>query len=196
MRKSKLFKASLLLGLMAALGLAALPFFAPESQAAVTDTFYCSAMPGCVYTGLVEMRNPGPSNELEAKKAKDEKPADAPAPKEKASPKEPAPEPEEAFSYESLTIASPAAEETLWNIGGDLNVSLALNPPLQPGHQVRVYFDGNAQMVAGTSFQLNEVWRGVHNLQAEIIDETGRMLIRSRTNRFYVQQTTVGIPGR
>ena len=95
------------------------------------------------------------------------------------------------FRYETLEIASPGAEETLWNIGGVLNVSLALNPPLQPGHQVRVYFDGNGQIVSGTSFQLNEVWRGVHNLQAEIIDETGRMLIRSRTNRFYVQQATV-----
>ena len=100
-------------------------------------------------------------------------------------------EPDAPFSYESLEIASPVAEETLWNIGGVLNVSLALNPPLQPGHQVRVYFDGNAQIVPGTSFQLNEVWRGVHNLQAEILDETGRMMIRSRTNRFYVQQNTV-----
>ena len=95
------------------------------------------------------------------------------------------------FRYETLDVASPRAEETLWNIGGVLNVSLALNPPLQPGHQVRVYFDGNAQMVAGTSFQLNEVWRGVHNLQAEVIDATGKMLIRSRPSRFYVQQNTV-----
>ena len=28
-------------------------------------------------------------------------------------------------------------------------------------------------------------------LQAEVLDETGKMLIRSQTNRFYVQQTTV-----
>lgn len=95
------------------------------------------------------------------------------------------------FRYETLEVASPGAEETLWNIGGVLNVSLALNPPLQQGHQVRVYFDGNARIVPGTSFQLNEVWRGVHNVQAEIIDETGKMLIRSRTNRFYVQQNSV-----
>ena len=99
--------------------------------------------------------------------------------------------PPEVFQYESIEIVAPAPEETLWNIEGVLNVSLALNPPLQPGHQVRVYFDGNPQMVSGTSFQLNEVWRGVHNLQAEIIDETGRTMIRSRTNRFYVQQNTV-----
>ena len=103
---------------------------------------------------------------------------------------------EAAFKYDSLSVASPGAEETLWNIEGVLNVSLALSPGLQRGHQVRVYFDGQPRMVNGTSFQIDEVWRGVHNIQAEIIDETGKLMIRSRTNRFYVQQTTVGIPGR
>ena len=95
------------------------------------------------------------------------------------------------FRYESFEIASPGAEETLWNIEGVLNVSLALTPALQPGHQVRVYFDGNPQIVSGTSFQLQEVWRGVHNLQAEVLNETGQMQIRTRPNRFYVQQSTV-----
>jgi len=95
------------------------------------------------------------------------------------------------FRYESFEVASPGAEETLWNIEGVLSVSLSLTPALQPGHQVRVYFDGNQQMVSGLSFQLNDVWRGVHNLQAEVLDETGQMMIRTRTNRFYVQQATV-----
>ena len=104
---------------------------------------------------------------------------------------EPAPEPEEAFSYESLTIASPAAEETLWNIEGTLNVSLALNPGLQSGHQVRVYFNGEPRMVNSTSFTIDEVWRGVHNIQAEVLDETGKLMIRSQPNRFYVQQNTI-----
>ena len=96
-----------------------------------------------------------------------------------------------SFSYDSLAVASPAAEETLWNIGAVLNVSLALSPGLQSGHQVRVYFDGEPQMVNSTSFTINEVYRGVHNIQAEVLDETGKLMIRSRPNRFYVQQTTV-----
>ena len=54
-----------------------------------------------------------------------------------------------------------------------------------------MYFDGTPRMVGGTSFQLEEVYRGVHNLQAEVLDETGKMMIRTRTNRFYVQQSTV-----
>lgn len=93
--------------------------------------------------------------------------------------------------YSSIEIASPAAEETLWNIEGTLNVSIALSPPLRPGHQVRLYFDGTPQMISGTSVQLQEVWRGVHNLQVEVIDETGKLVIRSRPSRFYVQQNTI-----
>jgi hypothetical protein len=98
---------------------------------------------------------------------------------------------DEAFKYQSLTIASPAAEETRWNIEGTLSVSLSLTPGLQSGHQVRVYHNGEAQMVNSTSFTLDEVWRGVHNIQAEVLDETGRLMIRSQPNRFYVQQNTV-----
>jgi len=99
---------------------------------------------------------------------------------------------EETFSYESLTITSPGPEETLWNIEGVLNATVALSPGLQSGHQIRVYFDGEQRIVNGTSFQIEEVWRGVHNLQAEVIDATGRLMIRSETSRFYVQQNRVG----
>ena len=98
---------------------------------------------------------------------------------------------EPATGYTSINIVSPAAEETLWNIEGVLNVSVALQPALRPGHQVRAYFDGEMRPVSGTSFQLQEVWRGVHNLQVEVVDETGRVMIRTQPNRFYVQQNTV-----
>lgn len=100
-------------------------------------------------------------------------------------------EPARPIRYESLSVATPGAEETLWNIGGVLNVSLALSPALQPGHRVRVYFDGTPQPATGTSFQLQEVYRGTHNLQAEILDANGTLMIRSAPTRFYVQQTSI-----
>jgi hypothetical protein len=102
-----------------------------------------------------------------------------------------APEQPAAFKYDSLVVASPAAEETLWNIAGVLNVTLDLQPALQEGHQVRVYFDGSPRTVNSTSFQLEEVWRGVHNIQAEVVDAGGKLMIRSIPNRFYVQQSTI-----
>jgi hypothetical protein len=101
---------------------------------------------------------------------------------------------EDEAGYSTLAVASPAAEETLWNIGGVLNVTLELQPSLQQGHQLRVYFDGNPQVVNGTQFQLQEVYRGVHNLQAEVLDANGELMIRSQPSRFYVQQTTIVNP--
>jgi len=102
-----------------------------------------------------------------------------------------APEEAAVFRYESLTIGSPLAEETLWNIEGVLNVTLNLQPALQAGHRIRVFFDGTPQYVNRTSFQIEDVFRGVHNIQAEILDESDTMMIRSMPNRFYVQQNAI-----
>ena len=96
-----------------------------------------------------------------------------------------------ASRYTSLEVASPAAEQTLWNIDATLSVSLVLSPALQSGHRMRVYFDGTPQEVSGLSFQLQAVYRGAHNLQAEVVDQAGKVLIRSQPSRFYVQQTSV-----
>ena len=101
-----------------------------------------------------------------------------------------APEPA-PFAYQRFAVSAPGPEETLWNIEGVLNVSLDLQPGLQPGHRIRVYFDGEPLAVTGTRFQIDEVWRGAHNIQAEILDATGRLMIRSQTNRFYVQQSRI-----
>jgi hypothetical protein len=101
-------------------------------------------------------------------------------------------EPEAAKpNYESIDIASPGAEETLWNIAGSLNVTVNLQPGLQEGDQVRVHIDGTPQIVSGTTFVLPEIYRGVHNIQVEVIDQAGQLRIRSVNNRFYVQQNSI-----
>jgi len=94
-------------------------------------------------------------------------------------------------NYTSVEILTPSAEETLWNIETVLEVNLELTPALMPGHQVRVYYDGMPTIFSSARFQIEEVYRGVHNLQVEVIYQTGKLLIRSRPNRFYVQQNTV-----
>ena len=107
---------------------------------------------------------------------------------------DPAPEPRQERQpegYQSLTINSPSSEETLWNIGGELTVEIQVTPTLRPGHRMRLYFDGEGRDIADTTVQLQEVWRGEHNLQVEILSESGIPLIRSNPLRFYVQQSTV-----
>lgn len=104
-------------------------------------------------------------------------------------------EQQQAFDYETLRFVAPAPEETLWNIAGQLTVRLDVQPALRPGHQVRVYFDGEPQMARGAlTVDLEEVWRGTHNLQAEVLNERGQLMIRSEPIRFYVHQTTVQSP--
>ena len=164
------------------LGVLAAPLAAAEEAYVWTDEdgvvhYSDRPVPGAK---RIELSEPNTSRSPAPRRADDDT-ADADTPTDDTGP----------FRYESFTVAAPGAEETLWNIEGVLNVSLALSPPLQSGHQIRVYLDGSPRMVSSTSFQLEEVWRGVHNLQAEVLDETGKMLIRSQTNRFYVQQTTV-----
>lgn len=100
-------------------------------------------------------------------------------------------QPQTAFRYESISVSSPGPEETLWNIEGVLSVSVSVSPGLQSGHQVRAYFDGQERLVQGTNFTIDEVYRGVHNIQVEVIDNTGKLMIRSQPNRFYVQQNIV-----
>jgi hypothetical protein len=98
------------------------------------------------------------------------------------------------FDYQGLRFVAPAPEETLWNIEGQLTVRLDLQPGLRSGHQVRVYFDGEPRTVNGLQFELEEVWRGTHNLQAEVLNDQGQLMIRSEPIRFYVHQTSIATP--
>ncbi|HZD52283.1 MAG TPA: DUF4124 domain-containing protein [Woeseiaceae bacterium] len=98
------------------------------------------------------------------------------------------------FDYEQLAFAQPAAEETLWNIEGQLTVRLSLQPALRPGDRVRVYLDGKPREAQGLQFRLDEVYRGTHNLQAEVLNEAGQLMIRSEPIRFFVQQTSIVQP--
>jgi hypothetical protein len=111
----------------------------------------------------------------------------------------PATEPEKAAGrYASLEITSPAQEEVLWNVEGQLRVSLRLSPPLQPGHDLRLYLDGALQeLPAGsTETQLKDVYRGVHTLKAEVADRAGTVLISSQPTTFVVRQTSIQNPTR
>ncbi len=96
--------------------------------------------------------------------------------------------------YESLRVVRPAEQSTYRNIGGQLPVTLSLTPALKQGHRLRVYFDG--QPVANwperlLSFTLTDVYRGEHNLRAEIIGVDGETIIASDPVTFFVHQTNL-----
>ncbi|HEX7080974.1 MAG TPA: DUF4124 domain-containing protein [Gammaproteobacteria bacterium] len=99
----------------------------------------------------------------------------------------------QAQPYRRFNVITPSQQQTLWNIGGTLDVQLDLDPPLQAGHTLDVYLDGQRRNLSSTSPQLSvpEVFRGVHTLQAAIFDENGNEIVRSLAVTFMVQQTSI-----
>ena len=111
-----------------------------------------------------------------------------PAPRESAEP---------ASAYSRVAIVSPQAGETLWNIGGQLPVQVALEPQLASGHELRIFVDGNrveGVPQGAVQFTIGEVFRGEHTLRAAIFDTGGRELASSEAITFYVQQTSIQGP--
>lgn len=100
---------------------------------------------------------------------------------------------QQSRSYRSLRIASPEQTETLWNIGGTLEVDVALEPALRSGHVLDLYLDGERQHLdtRNTTLTVEEVYRGVHSLEAVVLDSRGEELMRSPTRNFVVQQTSL-----
>jgi hypothetical protein len=96
--------------------------------------------------------------------------------------------------YERFDIINPIHEQTLWNIGGTLPVEVRLQPPLQRGHQIDVVLDGQRMGLSSLSEQLSvpDVYRGLHTLQAVVVDSSsGQEILRSGSVTIMVQQTSI-----
>ena len=106
--------------------------------------------------------------------------------------------PADAPAYQRIAITSPTQQQTLWNIEGNLDVTVQLSPGLRPGHRVAVNLDGALVDLRplGLSFQVPNVFRGIHTLEAVVLDARGEELIRSESITFMVQQTSILNPQR
>ena len=98
--------------------------------------------------------------------------------------------------YQSIEVVSPAEQETLWNIGGNLPVQVRFQPALQSGHRYDLLLDGQRRNVntATPRVTLPDVFRGEHTLQIVVIDSVGEEISRSPARVFFVQQTSIQNP--
>lgn len=99
--------------------------------------------------------------------------------------------------YRQVSIDSPGEDEVLWNIEGQLDVTVSVDPPLQAGHRLQLYLDGTpaARLAPGSSqTRLSAVYRGAHTLEAEVQDPAGESLLRSDPRQFSVRQTSLQNP--
>ena len=100
--------------------------------------------------------------------------------------------PDTGDDYAQFTIASPQAEETIFNTGGSVSVALSVSPPLKEGHQVVITLDGKeAAKGQSSSLTLSEVERGAHQLSASLVNSAGLTLRQASPVTFYVFQQSL-----
>jgi len=99
--------------------------------------------------------------------------------------------------YDRFGILSPGQEETLpTGAAGNVQVNLGIQPALREDHRVRLLVDGRVSQSAmhTDTFLLNNLARGEHVLQAELLDGGGAVRHRSSPVTLYVQRASVNLP--
>lgn len=98
--------------------------------------------------------------------------------------------------YRSLAIGGIPDEQALRANNGTFIVNAQLNPPLQEGHQIRFLLDGMPQAApsANTSLQLNNIDRGKHLLEVEVL--SGGKVVQRAKEQFTVQRVHTSGPAR
>ena len=92
-----------------------------------------------------------------------------------------------ALPYTQFEIVSPADDEGVRSNNGAVNVSMNLAPSLHAKHAVVVSVNGQkVGKGSSTSLTLQNLPRGTHTVQAAIVDESGKQVIRSETITFHV----------
>ena len=101
---------------------------------------------------------------------------------------------EDLGSYQKLAISKPANGETVRSNEGNVTVIVELEPNLGKTHLLQLFLDGEA--VGGglktSSMMLQNVERGTHRLQANVINAEGGVIATSNTVTFELKRE--GIP--
>jgi len=95
--------------------------------------------------------------------------------------------------YEKLEITTPVNGSTLENQSGELNVVLSLKPGLQSGHKYRLVLDTKPidPPTIRSAFRLNNLDRGEHTLQGQVVDKDGLPIIASEVVTIHVHRPAI-----
>jgi hypothetical protein len=99
--------------------------------------------------------------------------------------------------YQDFEISQPSEGQVFINTGGQVSVSIQLNPALAAGDTLALYLDG--RLVEGfsenaTEYALTDVPRGQHSVLARITDERGREIKTTDAVHFTVRQESIAQP--
>jgi hypothetical protein len=96
--------------------------------------------------------------------------------------------------YRRFEITAPLQDEGVRANDGNVTVSLALDPPLLPGHRILLRLDGQevGEPAASLSVPLLNLDRGTHRLDASVVDATGRSVVSAAPITFHVLRVHLG----
>ena len=90
-------------------------------------------------------------------------------------------------AYSRFEIASPAPEQTFWNVQS-VTVTLAIQPGLQSGDTVTITVDGKGQGPGtSTTVTFDNLDRGAHTVQATLQQADGETM-SAKSVTFYIQR--------
>lgn len=101
--------------------------------------------------------------------------------------------PEAPFFYQTLHILSPAAETSVHHAGGELTITVASDPELQPEHRFQAVLNGQAygEVSAQPVFTLSNIDRGTHQLAVDIVDAEGTALQRTEALPVHIHRPSL-----
>ncbi len=89
--------------------------------------------------------------------------------------------------YTQFAIVSPTEDQAVRSNGGEVNVSINLDPSLHAKHAIVITVDGRpVGKGSSTSLTLQNLPRGTHTVQAAVVDDQGKEIVRSKTITFHV----------
>lgn len=96
-----------------------------------------------------------------------------------------------AAAYQSIRIVHPEMDAQLTGQAGKVPLVLVLEPPLRPGHGIRVFLDGALVPgdFDGLAIELTGVEEGEHRVRAAVFDAQATRLIESSAVRFQLHET-------
>ncbi len=101
----------------------------------------------------------------------------------------------DARHYDELRITTPEDDAPIRENAGNVHIEIAVSPALRvrEGHKIVLYMDGEPVAEPGTRtvFDLKNVDRGTHQLQAAIVDAAGKPLKTSDPVTFHLLRISI-----
>lgn len=101
--------------------------------------------------------------------------------------------------YRRFVITQPQHNDTITPGQTEITVQVAAEPPLQSGHLLQVFYDGQpvAPPAATNRVRITNLNRGTYPIQARILDEQGRTLAETSAIEVHIKRASIlNRPGR